>query len=177
MLVNDPAHDEKQHQIQIKPRMVDIERDELPCIDDPDEIARKIADKGRGDRTVNAEFHDQDAVEREVQDRGNEARIQAFLRLLGNGVDAGKELIEAHHQHGDDQHRRIGVGHCVGRVLVCRDQEARERDIECNDKARREEQHRGIRIIDLRIEPRAPLLVVLGDRAHIPRLIKNGRDH
>ena len=171
------AHRVEQREIDREPPVTDIKGNIPSRIENADEIARQIADKGCRDRALHAVFGDEERIEHQIERRGDKARIEAVFRVLRDRIDAGQKLIVAHEQHRDDQHRRIEIGAGIGRVILLHDQNVGEGLVERDDESRGEREHRLIGVVDLRIEFRAPFRALLGDRAHIPRLIEHGRDH
>lgn len=172
-----PAHQEQKHDIDHCPQIGNMERNIAPRIKQTDHIADDIACECCDDRALHRKNRDQDRIQHQIDNSRRKAGPEAVSGVSGHGIDAGEELVAAHHQHRDDQHRRIEIRMLICRILAGVDQEIGEDLIECDDAACCQCEQCLIGVIDLRIEFGFGIGIILGDCTHIPRLIEDRRDH
>ena len=107
--------------------MADLEVDEFARIHDAHEIADEIACERRNDSAVDAPVVNEENVEDNIGSRSDERRPHAVRGFLCCHIDGGEELVETHHDHGDNQHRCVEVAAGVFGIGGVVDQDGRKK--------------------------------------------------
>ena len=171
------AQHEENSQIDVEFFLVDGEVNIPPGILLADIVAYKVACKGGKGRSVYAEKQHQDHIENNVHNRCNETRPEGVGGVVSRCVNTAEKLVQAHHEYGGHQHRRVEIGRAVFRELTGIDEQGRQRLYKDDHSCTGYEQEGCIGIKDPLVKAAPVLGILLHDGRHIPGLEENRGEH
>ena len=171
-LNGDECHRKHQNQVQHKTSVVDIERHIPFGINNTNQIADQIADKGCKTCTGNTQRTNQQPVQNQVDNRSNQTCPKRVGGMLRSRINTAEELIQTHHKDGNNQNRRISVGIRIFCVSAGTNQQVGKRTDKHNQNRAGNDEKRLISRENLFVEVAAVCGVVFQDGGHVPRLIE-----
>ena len=115
-LHNDHAQQNENRHVAEEFCVVDGEGHIAPCVHDADAVAGEVADQRCNGCAHDAPDADEEDVQHDVHNGSHQIGPQGVGRVLGCGVHAAEELVEAHDEHRQHQNRCVLV--CGGVLRI-----------------------------------------------------------